>query len=316
MRILVTGGSGFIGSLLCETFSSRSEVTGTYHRHMPGEGAARWEKADLLDTAALERLVDRVTPDVVIHCAGIKRGGLIGGDENLCTRVNGVATESLGALAGRANPGVFFIYLSSVSVYGAGKRLEPPDEKAPCHPCGVNGISKLYGEKKLRFLVEGGHLRHVMILRLAPCYDRQWTRNLERRAMVPGGLSYVRWGSGNQRMSALARGNVADWVGFVLSNRERFEGFGVYNLCDERPYSFNEIIGAFKASGRRPPFPDLRVPRKWLSRFRNVLDGPAAGKGELLRSHAGKICDDSIYDNGRMLATGFRPRHDLESVLL
>lgn len=316
MRILVTGGSGFIGSHLCETFSSRFEVTGTYHRHMPGEGTVRWEKVDLLDAVGLERLVDRVAPDVIIHCAGIKRGPLLGGGGDLCTRVNGAATESLGAVSGRANPGVFFIYLSSVSVYGSWKGSGFLGEEAPCHPRAPVGLSKLHGEKKLRSLAERGHLRHVMVLRLAPCYDRQWTRNLERRAMIPGGLSYVRWGSGNQRMSALARGNVSDWLGFVLSNRERFGGFGVFNLCDEKPYSFNEIIEAFKASGRKPPFPDLRVPREWLFLFLNMLDGPAAGRGDLLRSHARKICDDRIYDNGRMLATGFRPRHDLKSVLL
>jgi nucleoside-diphosphate-sugar epimerase len=315
MRILITGGSGFIGSLLCRTLAPRFEVTGTFFRRSPGGPPVRWRRIDLLDPASVEQLVREVVPDVVIHCAGVKRVPLFGKNRDLPRRVNGGATEFLGLQAGRFNPRCLFVYLSSVSVYGPGHPERPLREEDPCRPAGVNGISKLEGERRLRSLVDRGVLQNVLVLRLAPCYDRIWTRNLERRILFPGGFSYVRYGSGEQRMSALSRDNVADWMEFVLSGGDRFRGFQVYNLCDERPYSFNEMIRIFKESGRDAPFPDLPVPPAMLRRFYALAKGWPRGSRIALRSYVEKICRDMVYAGEKMLGTGFRPAHSLETVL-
>jgi len=316
MRILITGGSGFIGSLLCRTLSPRFEVTGTFFRHGPGgPPPVRWRRLNVLDPASVERLFREAAPDAVIHCAGVKRVPLFGKDRDLPRRVNGEATELLGFQAGRFNPRCLFVYLSSVSVYGPGHPERSLREEDPCRPAGMSGTSKLEGERSLCSLVERGMLQNVLVLRLAPCYDRTWTRNLERRIFLPGGFSYVRYGSGEQRMSALSRDNLADWMDFVLSGRDRFGGFQVYNLCDGRPYSFNEMIRIFRESGRKTPCPDLSVPPGLLRRFYALAKAwPREGRVSL-RSYAEKICRDMVYAGEKMLGTGFRPVHSLETVL-
>jgi len=316
MRILVTGGSGFIGSALCRDLSSRHDVTGTYHAHVPPALNIPWMRVDLRDPFAMTNMLEKIRPDVVIHGAGLKMGKWLRKNDRRCMEMNGLVSERLGALSARVNPGVFFIFLSSVSVYGMGGKRGPIVEEDPCRPSGINGKSKRYGEKCLRDLYDRDLLRNALILRLAPCYDRDWTRNLERRIMVPGRIAYVRYGSGEQKMSALARQNVSGAVKFILRNRDRFEGFQVYNLCDGRPYTFNEMTGVFRKSGLFAPLPGIAVPSGFLQLLDRVFRRVPAGPLFSLRSQGGKIFQDMTYSPDKLLDRGFRPAHSLETVLL
>jgi len=66
VRILVSGGSGFIGSLVCERLRrSGHEVAVLTRRAAPGAGAIRWQpEAGVLEPAAVEGF------DGVVHLAG------------------------------------------------------------------------------------------------------------------------------------------------------------------------------------------------------------------------------------------------------
>jgi dTDP-4-dehydrorhamnose reductase len=71
VKLLVTGGSGFLGSeLVCQARASGWEVAATY-RTRPVEGAV---PLDVTDEAAVEALVARVRPDVVVHTAYLLSG--------------------------------------------------------------------------------------------------------------------------------------------------------------------------------------------------------------------------------------------------
>ncbi|MBK1658637.1 NAD-dependent epimerase/dehydratase family protein [Paracraurococcus ruber] len=67
-RLLLTGASGFVGRQLAAPLAARGfEVHAVARR--PGDGAARWHAADLLDEAAMRALLREVRPAVLVHAA-------------------------------------------------------------------------------------------------------------------------------------------------------------------------------------------------------------------------------------------------------
>jgi UDP-glucose 4-epimerase len=71
-RVLITGGSGFLGSHLCQRLGREgSEVHATSRQHRPTTaGGATWWQPDLTDPGAARKLVARVRPDVIFHLSG------------------------------------------------------------------------------------------------------------------------------------------------------------------------------------------------------------------------------------------------------
>ena len=87
MRILVTGGAGYIGSHTClellnqghevvvfDNLSNASEESLNRVRKITGKDLTFY-KADMLDREAMERIFDRESIDAVIHFAGLKAVG-------------------------------------------------------------------------------------------------------------------------------------------------------------------------------------------------------------------------------------------------
>jgi len=151
-------------------------------------------------------------------------------------------------------------------------------EESECNPSSDYAVSKLDAEKRLFALADEGIIRNLVILRLAPVYDRDWSLNLDRRVFAPKKLAYLRLGSGSQKMSALARPNLVDFIEFLvhiltqintdenniknnltrqnnLCNQRNLR----INVCDAEAYDFNKIIQVFKKSGIRLDRPVISI---------------------------------------------------------
>jgi len=195
-------------------------------------------------------------------------------------------------------------------------------------------VSKLDAERRLIALYDDGKLHNLVILRLAPVYDRYWSLNLDRRVFAPKKLAYLRFGLGSQRMSALARPNLVEFIEFLIHRFHRFSQIKDkptqknnlhnqrnwcnlrINVCDAESYVFNRIIGVFKKSGIQPNRPVISVPLSvvWLAtRIAGVI---FSSKREWIHSCYDKLASDLVFDNGRMMGTGFAPVHSLETIFL
>ena len=258
MKVLISGASGFIGRALCSRLASDNKVIGVYHKKRPINPAnVVAEKADLTDCDAVAAICKKYSPDVVIHCAGIAHQKIGAVDSATYMQVNSEATENLAKAAAESNPGVCVIFLSSVSVYREGPQINPQitqisqnkkdvsrpstifqtygvnkgakalkrknndgvGEDGECWPSSDYAVSKLHAERRLLALADGGIISKLVILRLAPVYDREWSFNLDRRVLAPNGIVYIRFGSGSQRMSALARPNLVDFITYLIESK-------------------------------------------------------------------------------------------------
>jgi nucleoside-diphosphate-sugar epimerase len=337
-RILVTGAAGFIGRSICRQLASENEVVAADTAMKPyGVPNIIWQRVDLTHGNTVAVICEKYSPDVVIHCAGIAHQTIGVIDSATYMRVNSEVTENLAKAAAKSNPDVCFVFLSSVSVYGehlqitSCKSTKMPrrkddngvDEDSDCHPSSDYAVSKLDAERRLVALSDGGNLYNLLILRLAPVYDRKWSLNLDRRIFAPRKMAYLKFGSGLQRMSALARPNLVEFVAYILEdfdkNRPDFHLRGngrkrdlrVFNVCDAEPYEFNTIIQVFRKSDIHPNRPVLSVPLVCIWLLTRIVGVFFSSKREWIYSCYDKLASDLVFDNGRMMATGFRPMHCL-----
>ena len=314
-NILITGAAGFIGSRLCHRLASGGKTIAV-DITSSANGALNfvWEKADLIDVSSVAEICEKYSPDSVVHCAGIAHQKLGAVDEATYMKVNSKATENLARSAAAANHDLHFIFLSSISVYGEYGLDIPVSEEHKYSPSSDYAVSKLDAEKRLIKLYEEGLFRKLTILRLAPVYDREWGFNLERRVFAPKKMAYLKFGKGRQEMSALARPNLVDFIEELVKRSSEKSGSEIMNVCDRHPYEFNNIIKVFKKSGSYPIRPTISIPLPvvWLAtRIAGVF---FKNKKNWLHSCYEKLASSLVFDNTKMLETGFKPRHTLETV--
>jgi UDP-glucose 4-epimerase len=144
--ILVTGGSGQIGSYICEKLQSTGSNIIILDQRSPEitcPGNVTVIKGDIRDRQLVGRLAKKA--DAVIHCAAqifVARSveePLFDADNNI------MGTLNLLNAAREANI-KRFVYFSSAAVYGDTVHL-PVDEAHPQNPMSPYGVSKLAGEK-------------------------------------------------------------------------------------------------------------------------------------------------------------------------
>jgi UDP-glucose 4-epimerase len=155
MKLLVTGGAGYIGShTIRQLLAAGHEVvvldnfTAGHRDALPQNVTA--EAADLLDEARVRDIVTRHEPDAVIHFAALIEVGDSMRDPRRFYRNNVVGSMNLmDALVdakqarGRAIPVVFS---STAAVYGEPDHVPIPED-APKRPTSVYGETKLAIEK-------------------------------------------------------------------------------------------------------------------------------------------------------------------------
>lgn len=146
-RLLITGGSGFVGRNLVTLFADRFSVNTTYFQQpiASAEGVQSF-CLDIRDEAAVSSVIERVKPDVVIHAAGNKNVRFCEEHPDEADRTNAGGTQNV-ARACR-NFGARMIYLSTDLVFSGATGNYKEDELP--QPTLAYGRSKLLGENLAR----------------------------------------------------------------------------------------------------------------------------------------------------------------------
>jgi GlcNAc-P-P-Und epimerase len=146
-KILITGGSGFIGTNLVDYYKSLGDevinldiVAPRNHEHIK-----QWLKLDLLNSKALVKIVSKINPDLVFHMAA--RTDIINGASVDDYAVNTKGVKNLIEAIKKINSVQCVIFASSMLVCRIG--FSPSSETEYC-PSTPYGESKIIGEQLIR----------------------------------------------------------------------------------------------------------------------------------------------------------------------
>ena len=166
MRVLVTGGAGYIGSVILEELLARGDTVVAYdtlakgHRDAVSAGAELVE-GDVLDAARLTATLRARHIEAVIHMAA---DSLVG--ESVSNPAKYYRTNVVGSLtlldAMRAADVPWLVFSSTAAVYGAPDK-QPIDEDEPLAPTNPYGETKLAFERALAWYAGTTPLRAVSL---------------------------------------------------------------------------------------------------------------------------------------------------------
>ncbi|TCK07133.1 UDP-glucose 4-epimerase GalE [Marinobacterium mangrovicola] len=292
MKILVTGGAGYIGShtvvellssghdvLVLDNFCNSSpcvleRVEQLHASQKPGVARLQWVEGDVRDRELLDRLFAEHSFDGVIHFAGLKVVGEsierplkyyehnVGGSIILCQAMEAAGVFNL-------------VFSSTAAVYGTPERL-PVCES---HPCGETNNpyarSKLMVEHLLTDLARSDERWCVALLRYFNPTGAHASGMIgeEPRGVPTNLMPYISQVAAGRRECVSVFGGdyptpdgsgVRDYIHVVdlalghlaaLKWMQENRGVGIWNLGTGRGYSVLEMIKAFEAvSGKAVPY--------------------------------------------------------------
>ena len=166
MRVLVTGGAGYIGGTVARLLLARGhEVTILdnlcHSRREALPARAAFVQADLADRAAVESLLRGQKFDGVMHFAALIEAGESMQRPELYFRNNTASTLSL-LEAMLATGHTRLVFSSTAACYGE-PDTSPILEDAPLHPTNAYGESKLLSEHILSWLNRIHHFRYASL---------------------------------------------------------------------------------------------------------------------------------------------------------
>ena len=247
MKILLTGGAGFIGSHLLERLLERGDDVAVIddfndyydprikRANLP-KGGFRLHERDLRDSASI---LAQEKPDLVVHLAaraGVRPSQL---DPALYESVNVAGT--LGLLEACRKSGIGrFVFASSSSVYGNAPvpfREDNPD----LQPISFYGATKLLGEHYVRIYARL-HGIHATSLRFFTAYGPRQRPDMAIHAFtaaISQGREIPMFGDGTTERDYTY---VSDIVQGLLAAIDHDEPYAVYNLGESRTIPLKKLI--------------------------------------------------------------------------
>jgi nucleoside-diphosphate-sugar epimerase len=324
-RVLLTGGSGFLGTALRRELLDQTPPfplkslrildleTGGEH---PSDPRVEWIRGDVRDPVAVAGACREM--DVVLHAAAIVDWGTRSEEEIMAVNLEG--TRNVVRACTECGVKVM-VYTSSLDVLFSGKPLRDVDETTPFPEKHGSSycVSKTLAEKLV--LGSNGNGLRTCSLRPADIYGEGDPYHIGSLIQMARKGFYVRLGNGKSRCQHAYVGNVAH--AHVLAAAALLDGNGTiagraYFITDGPPSNFFTFFDAFvEAAGY-----SIRPRNAWLPRwFAYALGCISESVAFLLRPvhrYAPKMsrfavtytCTDYTFRPDRAeKELGFRPRY-------
>jgi UDP-glucose 4-epimerase len=309
MKILVTGGAGYIGSVVVEELIKHGHEAVVYDNLSKGHAAAvtpeaTFIKAGLQDRDTLVRALDRNRIEAVIHLAA---SSLVGeAVENPHPYFINNISAGVSLLDAMLTVGVKkIVFSSTAAVYGAPETM-PITEETPQNPTNPYGESKLAFERMLRWYDSAYNLRHVSLryFNAAGASERFGEDHAPETHLIPNVLRIAAAGTGHvdvfgENYNTPDGTCVRDYIHVIdlaqahlLALNALEKGSEIYNLGYGSGYSVAEVVEMAR-----------QVTKRWIS---TEAAPRRAGDPPILIASPDKIMRD----------LGWNPRHsELDSII-
>jgi UDP-glucuronate 4-epimerase len=265
MKILITGGAGFIGSHLSERLLSRGHAVDCLDNFndyydpkikrknllvSSGYGDFKLLEGDILDLQWLESIFERNTYEIVVHLAA--RAGVRPSIQQpfLYNEVNVVGTTYLLDLCRRHNIRKF-VFASSSSVYGKNKKVPFSETDNVDNPISPYAATKKAGEL---ICYTYHHLYNICIncLRFFTVYGPRQRPDMaihKFAKLIYAGKPIPVYGDGKSRRDFTY---IDDVIQGIEGAMDYCSGYNIYNLGESRTIELLELISLIeKALGKK-----------------------------------------------------------------
>lgn len=307
MNILVTGGSGFVGTRLVEKLLEEGHVVQIFDKNPSNKFKELVIIGDVRDQAALDKALAGV--DVVYNLAAEHwddvRPVSLYYDVNVQGARNVVQAAELNNVRN-------IVFTSTVAVYS----LEAinPTETSPVDPFNEYGKSKLEAEGVFNEWVESEPDRSLTIVRFVVIFGEGNKGNVHNLITQVANNKFIMVGSGENKKSMAYVGNVVKFLSQVsMSN-----GKNIFNYSDKPDITANNLIKLIRSElGMSTSFL-IRLPY-WLGLVGgylfDILAKLTGRKLPISSIRVKKFCADTVVSSDAMQATKFIAPYSLEEGL-
>ncbi len=292
MKVLVTGGAGFIGSHIVDSLIVQGHEVAIIDNLSHGlksniNGQAKFYNADIRDSC-IHNIFKEFKPEVLCH-----HGAQVKVPSSMDNPINDADINILGTInlleACRKNGVRKVIYPSSAAIFGNPKYL-PIDEKHPLNMISPYGISKHSVEHYLKVYKELFGLRYTVLI-YANVYGPRQDCTGEGGVIAIFADRFYR----NEAVSVFGNGEqTRDFVyveDVAAANIEALQGLDDdnYNVCTNQSISISNLLKVFKQ----------------LTARGTTIQYEAQRKGDIIHSY---MSYDKINE-----ACGWKPKTDIET---
>ena len=307
MNILITGGSGFIGTRLVKDLLKADHSVKIYDKVESKKYPELTTLGDVRDVEALTRACDGI--EVIYNLAAEHADDV--SPKSLYADVNIGGAKNV-VEAAKANAVQRIIFTSSVAIYGLNRGT--PDESMEAQPFNEYGRTKNEAEKIFDTWQQENEKHSLVTLRPAVVFGEENRGNVYNLINQIQSGKFLMVGDGKNHKSMGYVGNIA---AFLASKVVAKPGREVYNFADKPDLSSNEIVQIDKDEmGITRNIPAAPYWLGLAGGYTFDLLAKVTGKKFPVSSiRIKKFCAETTVNTDRLLQSGFKAPYTLEEGL-
>jgi dTDP-4-dehydrorhamnose reductase len=186
-RILIFGGSGFIGGNIALKALDNWDVSAASRSETRFPDGIKWHHADITDKSEVKGLFEKINPDVCINAAALSKIDRAEKDKEFAWKINVEGAENIARCCGSF--GIRHIYFSSDAVYeGSAEIYHENDAPAPVN---YYGKTKAAAEKVVFSLIRDAVVIRISLVLGFPVTDvPSFYTDLQDKLKKPGAIYF------------------------------------------------------------------------------------------------------------------------------